>query len=62
MGMAIETRRLTMSSPASVSNTDMRVEDFLQVGLLLGNEFTELGYLAYLLEGKHLILLISIHR
>jgi hypothetical protein len=58
--MAIETRRLAMSGPPSVSNTGMGIEDLLHVHAALINELSELGHLSDLFECKHLIFLIAV--
>lgn len=61
MGMAIQTGWLTVSSPTSVCNPGVRVENFGHVWLGFGNELLELGNLANLLESHNHVLLVSIH-
>jgi len=58
--MAVETRRLAVSGPASVCNTGVGIKDLLHVDIALFNELTEFGHLADLLESKHFILLVTI--
>ena len=60
MRMAIDTRRLTVSSPPGVCDARMRVEHLGQVWLGLRNELLELGDLADLLESENLIVLITV--
>ncbi len=59
--MAIETRWLTVSSPASMCDTCVRIEDLGHVWLDLCNELLELGDLANLFESENLIFLVAIH-
>lgn len=49
-----------MSGPASVSNSSVRIESLGEVWLRLGNELLQFGDLANLLEGKDLILLVTV--
>lgn len=58
--MAVEPRWLSVGSPSGVGDTGMRVEDLCEIGLLLLDELPQLGDLADLLEGKDLVLLVSI--
>ena len=60
MRVAVETGRLAVRGPAGVCDADVRVEEYLDVGLLLFYYLLELGDLADLLEGKHLVLLVAI--
>lgn len=50
-----------MGSPASVSDSRVRVENFGQVDIGLSNQFLELSNLSHLFEGEYLIFLIPIH-
>jgi hypothetical protein len=59
--MAIEARRSAVGGPSCVCNASVRIEDLSQVGLLLLDELLQLGNLAHFLEGKDLILLVSIY-
>jgi hypothetical protein len=59
--MAVDTRRRTVGSPASVGDTAMCVKDLCEIGLLLLDELLQLGDLADLLEGKDLISLVSVY-
>lgn len=61
MGMAIETGGGAVGGPSGVCNTGVRVEDLGEVWLLLLDQGLQLGDLADLLEGKDLILLISVY-
>ena len=49
-----------MCGPSGMCNASVRVEDLVQVWLLLFNELLELGDLADLFECEHFILLVSI--
>jgi hypothetical protein len=51
----------TVGSPSGVCNASVRVKDLLQIGARLINELLELDYLANLLEGQHLVLLVTIN-
>ena len=50
-----------MSCPTSMCNSDVGIENLGQVWLRLLNQLPEFCYLANLLEGKDLILLVSIN-
>ena len=50
-----------MGSPSGVSDTSMVIEDLGEVWLLLFNERLQLGDLADLFEGEHLILLVTVN-
>jgi len=58
--MAIETRWFAVSCPPSVCNASVRIKDLLHIDIALFDELSEFGNLANLLEGKHLILLVTI--
>jgi hypothetical protein len=60
VGMAVNTGRGAVCCPPRVGNAGMRVENLGEVGLGLLDELLQLGYLAHLLEGKNLVLLVSI--
>ena len=49
-----------MGGPSSVRNTGVRVEDFGQVEVLLLDELLQRGDLANLLDGKDLVLLVTV--
>ena len=59
--MAIEARWGSVGGPSGVCNTGVRVEDLGQVGLLLLDQSLELDNLADLLEGKDLVLLVTVY-
>jgi hypothetical protein len=61
MGMAVEARRLAVSSPSRVRNSRVGVKDLGQVWLGLVDERLKLGDLADLFESKHLILLVTVN-
>lgn len=61
VGMAVDSRRLAMGSPAGMSNASMGVIDLGEVGLGLCNQLLQLGDFAHLLEGKDLILLVAVN-
>ena len=60
MGMAVGAGWGAVGGPAGVSNAAVRVEDLGQIELVLVNKLLQLSDLANLLEGKHLLLLVSI--
>jgi hypothetical protein len=60
MGVAIDARRGAVCGPASVSDAAMRVEHLCEVKFGLVDKLLQLGHLADLLEGEHLILLVAI--
>ena len=60
MRMAVDSGRLPVCCPASVCDTSMRIKGFGQVDTGFGDKLLELCNLAHLLEGKDLILLITI--
>lgn len=62
MRVAIGWRWLTVSSPACMCDTRMRVEDLGKVWILLLDKLLELCNLAYFLEGEHFIFLVAIDR
>jgi hypothetical protein len=49
-----------VGGPSSVSNAGVRVEGLCEVDTRAVNELLELGHFANLLEGKDLILLVTI--
>ena len=59
--MAIEARRLAMSSPSRVGDSGVRIEFFLHVGLSIVNKLLQLSHLAHFLECKDLILFVAIY-
>ena len=58
--MAVEPRRLAMSSPSSMCDTSMGIIGLGKVWLGFCDQFLQLGHLAHLLEGKDLILLVTV--
>lgn len=58
--MAIQSRRSAVRGPSCVCNTGVRIEDLGEIWLLLLDESLQFGYLAYLLESKDLVLLVTI--
>jgi hypothetical protein len=58
--MAVLGGRGSVGGPASVCNAGMGVKDLRHVDARLVNELSELDHLAHLLEGKYLILLVSV--
>ena len=58
--VAVKSRRGAMGGPACVGDAAMRIEHLRQVQLGLVDELLELGHLAHLLEGEHLMLLVAI--
>ena len=61
MGMAIETGRLTVSSPSSVCDARMRIKHLGQIWFGIRDELLELGDLADLLESENLILRVTVY-
>jgi hypothetical protein len=59
--MAIEARWGAVSGPSCVCNTSVRIKDLSQVGLLILDQLLQLGNFADLLEGKDLVLLVTIY-
>ncbi len=49
-----------MGGPAGVGDAAVRIEHLGQIGLRVVDELLQLGDLADLLEGKHLVLLVAI--
>lgn len=60
MGMAIDPRGLAVGCPTGVSNSGVGDKCAVHVWLLLLDQSLEFGNLANLLEGKDLILLVSV--
>ncbi len=60
--MAVNTRWWTVSCPSGVCNACVGIEDLCEIWLLVLDELPQLCHLANLLESKHFILLVSIHR
>ena len=60
VGMAVESGGLAVCSPTSVCNTGMRVEDLCHVHSRFCDELLKLCNLADFLEGKDLILLVTV--
>jgi hypothetical protein len=58
--MAIDARWASMGSPSGVCNASVRVKHLLLIQLGGIDKFSQLGDFANLLEGKHLILLVSV--
>jgi len=50
-----------MSSPSGVRNACVGIKDLCEIWLLILDELPQLRHLANLLEGKHFILLVSVH-
>jgi hypothetical protein len=61
MWMAVEARWSAMGGPAGVGNAGVRIKDFLEIDVGLVDELPQLGHLSNLLEGKNLVLLVSIN-
>jgi hypothetical protein len=59
--MAVDTGWGAVSCPSCVCNTGVRVEDLGHIWLLGRNKLLQLDDLANLLEGKDLVLLVSIN-
>lgn len=59
--MAVDTRGRTVSGPSSVGNTGVRVEDLVEVEVLLLDELFQRGDLADLLDCVDLILLVAVN-
>ena len=51
-----------MSSPTGVSNASMGFKGLCEVGLLVFNEFLQLGNLANFFEGTNFIFLVTVDR
>lgn len=60
MGMAVQPRGRTVSSPSSMGDTGMGVENLGEVWFGLLDELLELSNLADLLESEHLVLLVAV--
>lgn len=60
MRVAVSAGRGSVSSPSGVSDAAVRVEDLCEIQVGLVDEFLQLGNLAHLLEGKNLVLLVTI--
>lgn len=60
--VAVDTRGRTVGGPAGVGNAAVCVKDLCEIGLLLLDEFLQLGDLADLLEREHFISLVSVDR
>jgi hypothetical protein len=60
VGVAVDTRWGTVGSPSSVSNTGVRVEDLVEVEVLLLNKLLQGSHLADLLDSEDLILLVTV--
>lgn len=58
--MAVGAGRGTVGGPSGVSNTSVRVEDLVEVEVLLLDELLQGSDLADLLDGKDLVLLVTI--
>lgn len=61
VGVAVLAGGGAVGGPTGVRNTSVRFKGLGHVGLALGNELPQLGNLSYLLEGLHLVLLVTIH-
>jgi len=59
--MAVDTRGGTVGGPSGVSNTGVRVEDLVEVKVLLVNQLLERSDLADLLDGVDLVLLVTVN-
>ena len=60
MGVAVDARGGTVGGPSGVRNTGVRVEDLVEVEVLLLDELLEGGNFADLLDGVDLVLLVAI--
>jgi hypothetical protein len=60
VGVAVDARGGSVGGPSGVRNTGVRVEDLVEVEVLLVDELLERGDLADLLDGKDLVLLVAI--
>jgi hypothetical protein len=60
VGMAVDARWGTVGGPSGVCNTGVRVEDLVEVEVLLLDELLERGNLADLLDGENLVLLVTV--
>jgi hypothetical protein len=58
--MAVESGGRTMGGPSGVSDAGVGLENLGQIWLLSLDQFLQFGDLADFLEGKHLILLITV--
>lgn len=58
--MAVDARRGAVGSPASVSDAAVGIENLFKIEVLAVDKLLQLGNLAHLLEGKHLVLLVAI--
>jgi hypothetical protein len=61
VGMAVYTRGGAVGGPSGVGNTSVRVEDLVEVEVLLLNKLLEGSDLADLLDGVDLVLLVTIN-
>lgn len=59
--MAVDTRWGTVGGPSGVGDTGVRVEDLVEVEVLLLDELLQRGDLADLLDGVDLILLVTVN-
>lgn len=59
--MAVDTRWGTVSGPSGVGDTGVRVEDLVEVEVLLLDKLLQRGDLADLLDGVDLILLVTVN-
>jgi hypothetical protein len=60
VGVAVDARGGAVGGPSGVRDTGVRVEDLVEVELLLLDELLECGDLADLLDGVDLVLLVAI--
>jgi hypothetical protein len=58
--VAVEARRRSVSSPASVSNSGVGIVGLLQVDIGLSNQLLQFLDLSNFLESKNLVLLVTI--
>jgi hypothetical protein len=59
--MAVESGGRTVGGPSGVSDAGVGVEDLGQIRLLGLDQFLQFGDLADFLEGKHLVLLVTVY-
>jgi hypothetical protein len=59
--MAVDARRRAVGGPSGVGDTGVRVEDLVEVEVLLLNELLQRGDLADLLDCVDLILLVAVN-
>jgi len=59
--MAVDTRWGTVGGPSGVGDTGVRVEDLVEVEVLLLDELLQRGDLADLFDGVDLILLVTVN-